>query len=321
MIINVKAFSAAIIAAIMVVAVVVPIAGAMIDLSAEPVYADNEIKEGDYLMSYGTSSTRIDLAILDSADGVQLTVDGDSQTVTTATVIFTESFVIKFWPTYFKVMWYDGETTQAHMSNNGDYMTITNGTWAIYYENADPDNNNKAQEITMADVLTIFDDKRSASLSEKALRDTSLHASGTYTWILYPDEGGDWLHASAPVNVDSRSTIYTAGIVRSSDAAAIMKGSIAGGMKVIISLHEDTMTGITVDSTPSGYTNVLNAIDVTAGGEPVEVTSFVVPLEYTSDKTVGMTGTLVSLIPVVLIVGLVISIVAWFFYRRAGGDY
>lgn len=351
MIVNVKSLMAAVMATIIVLAVVIPIAGAMVDLSAQKVYEENSLAEGEYLMSemQGTKNPR--LAVIDHDDGVQLSIAGEREPVSTRSVIFSDTFVVEFYSGYFKVYYNEGGTSGYYTSSDGDYFAMDKGYWTVYKfeeDSASPtvvgDDTREAETKEAKEAIDV--DSR-ASLLERVpaankelfteselltmakegadiLRAASSYKTGHYSWIVYPDsEAGDLYYAIGgnDVYVDSGSTIYTAGASVGTDGRAVLKGTL-DRMAVVHSYFEVDPENITCHYTASDYTNVLEDITFTDSGsaDPYTVTHFVVPLKYTADKDVGMAGTLVSIVPVVLVVGVIIGVVSMMIIRRAGAD-
>lgn len=350
MIINIKSFMATVMAAILVLAVVIPIAGSMIDLSAEKVYSDNTLQEGEYLMTemQGTRNPR--LAVIDDADGVQLSISQHREPVTSRTVIFTDTIVVEFTANQFKVYYNEAGTSGYYSSQNGDYIAIQHGIWHLYKYTEDADPNAKTtDDMKQEDIVRAFQDaEQRASLLERipaanlaqfsvkeledmakegvdVLRAVSQYKAGHYGWIVYPDsQEGDLFYAignRGTAYVDSDATIYTAGASVGTDGRAVLKGTL-NDMDVVHSYFEIDPTNIQCNYEPSGFTNVLTSITYSDGTdhEPYTVNHFIIPLKYTSDKEVGMAGTLVGLVPVVLIVGLIVGIVSVHLIRR-GEDF
>lgn len=344
MIVNVKSLMAALMATIIVLAVVIPIAGAMVDLSAQKVYEENSLAEGEYLMSemQGTKNPR--LAVIDHDDGVQLSIAGEREPVTTRSVIFSDTFVTEFYSGYFKVYYNEAGTSGYYTSSNGDYFAMDKGYWTIYKfeDDSDPtpggessqtkellDDESKATLLDRVPAINkqLFTESELLTMAREGadiLRAASAYKTGHYSWIVYPDsEEGDLYYAIGgnDVYVDSGSTIYTAGASTGTDGRAVLKGTL-DHMAVVHSYFEVDPANITCHYTASGFTNVLDDITFTDAGspDPYTVTHFVVPLKYTADKDVGMAGTLVSLVPVVLIVGVIIGVVSLMIVRRAGAD-
>lgn len=355
MIINIKSFMATVMAAILVLAVVIPIAGSMIDLSAEKVYGDNVLAEGEYLMSE-TGKKNPRLAVLDTDDGVTLSVAGHHEDVSTRTVIFSDSMVVEFTPTYFKMYFIDSDGhTGYYTSDEGDYVAMQNGRWNLYkYTEPAPNpepgtggEGSKSFEEKQADLVRALEDPASrAALFERipasnlaqfseseiedmvkegvnVLRAVEQYKHGLYTWIVFPDSEGDLFNVKSErgtAYVDSDSNIYVAGATNDRDGRVVMKGTLSR-MTVVHSFYDIDPSNIVCHYTPSGYSNILTDITYTDSTDTTrEVTHFVIPVEYTVDKEIGLAGTLVGLVPVVLIVGLIVGLVSVHLIRR-GEDF
>lgn len=348
MIINVKSMMAAVMATILVLAVVLPIASSMVGLSAEKVYGNNTLEEGEYLMSE-TGKNNPRLAVLDTDSGVQLSVTGHRETVTDRTVIFSDTFVVDFTTGYFKIYYNENDTTGYYTSDEGDYVAMDRGVWKLYVYTDDPVGGGaKSDGMTKEQVLEAFSDpvlKESLmgripasnlqQFSEKELEDmaregmdvlrsVTVSKQGHYNWIVFPDSEGDMFYAISGENrtvyVDSDSMIYSAGASIGTDGRAVLKGTLTN-MQVVHAYYEIDPTNISCVYTADGYSNALTDITYSdSHGDSYDLPHFIVPVQYTIDKEVGLAGTLVGLVPVVLIVGLIVGLVSVHLIRR-GEDF
>lgn len=145
--------------------------------------------------------------------------------------------------------------------------------------------------------------------------------TNTFSWIFYPSEAGTYMKAVAPVNVDDRSEIVTYGY-STAEGRAVLKGSIASGMSVVFSSY--AVTNMAVNATESGYTNVLESVSFHTGNstDVTDTNNLIVPIKYTTDMTSdNVLSSIVSFIPVILVVALLIGIVGQVVFKRFGDDY
>lgn len=294
MIVNVKSLMAVLMATILMLAVVIPITGAMASMSTEKGTKDNEVGDGALMAKVGTSA---DLMITNTGDAVQLYIgDADAVTLSSGQIVFGESFRMTVSSGFFNLTDFSSDSIA---SNNGSYMTIHNGQWA-YYDSGSPKSAKEVKELKD----TVKEVKEPAKAAVPNMQ-------GTYKSVFYPDDAGKWLYTSAPVNVDSGVTFYTLG------ARMVLSGTLSN-MAVTRSPTGMPAASVTCEYTASGDTNSLTGVLVTVGtDEPFEITDgFLVPLAYSDGEKMGMTGTLVSLIPVVLIVGVIIAAVSMMILRR-----
>lgn len=346
MIISVKSFMAAVMATILVLAVVLPIAGAMTDLSREKVYSNNVLEEGEYLMSELGNTKNPRLAVIDDANGVQLSVKGHHQDVTSRTVIFGDTFVVEFTANQFKLYYNEDDTNGWYSSSNGDYIAFQNGHWTLYkYTEDNP--GGKSEAMTKEQIIAALDDpderqslidripasnreeftlpelEEMARIGVDVTRSVTAYKTGHYHWIVYPDPEGDLFYAignRGTAYVDSDSTIYTAGASIGTDGRAVLKGTLSH-MEVVHSYYEIDPADIVCEYTPSGYSNVLTGITYQDETDAeYDVSHFIIPVKYTSDKVDTMAGALVGLVPVVLIVGLIVAMVSVHVMRKGSED-
>ena len=297
MIVNVKSLMAVLMATILMLAVVIPITGAMASMSTEKGYADNEVKESDYRMAKAGASA--DLLVsnvggvvtlyVGEADGVVLTPDKD--------IILSDTFLLEvatelgdptFWVSVF------GETEPVVGMAQGAYMTIADGNWAIYDSGA-PRSVSETKEI------------KEAKVSKEPAKAATPIATGHYASVYYKASDGNWIYGDAPLNVDSDTRFY---VVYDSLVAS-------GTLNSLLPVNNLNPVSLQCQYTASGATNSLTGITLseTASDETI-TTGLLVPLQYTDGEKMGMTGTLVSLIPVVLIVGVIIAAVSMMILRR-----
>lgn len=302
MIVNVKTMMAIVMATVLMLAVVIPITGAMVGLSAEKGYADNEITGSDYRMAKAGASA--DLMITNSNGSIKLYV-GDAEGVTMEPYedfILTDTFILKaatvdnepeFQVTVF------GSQTPVYGQTEGSYMTIHDGKWAIYGTGS-PRSTKEVKEVK---------ELKQSGGSTKA--DPQPDVQGYFRTVYYADDKGTWLYADAPVNVDTGASFYFI----MPDTSVVLLGTLDS--MAIVNFPGSATPTITCNYTENGATNTLESITTTFGGESYDETEgFLVPFKYTTDSQVGMTGTLVSLIPLVMIVAIILAAVSMLILHR-----
>lgn len=303
MIVNVKTMMAIVMATVLMLAVVIPITGAMAELAAGKEYADNEVKASDYRMARGGSSA--DLTISNSGGSVKLYANG-GEGVTMAPnddFIVADTFILTVktveGAVQFNVYSF-GDSDPYIGAVDGAYMTVHDGKWAIY---------NTGAPRSMKEVKEV---KEPVKTSGGAKAVPTPDVQGVYRSVYYADDKGDWLFADAPVKVDSGVSFYVLNLT----APFVVFGTL-DAMSMIYP-PRDTSPAIECSYTEDGATNTLASMTVTfPDTDPEEVTSgFLVPLKYTAEEQTSMTGTLVSLIPVVLIVAIIIAAVSMLILRR-----
>lgn len=168
----------------------------------------------------------------------------------------------------------------------GDTMTISGSSWSLAYTDSD-----------------------SASQT----------ATGTFSWIYLPDTSGEYVNTSAPVFVDDDSEIVIYGTAANS-GRLVAKGTIESGMDTVFKYTSATAT-YSISSEESEYTNTLSSVTATLSGSTSSFTTFIVPVEYTSDLQPSLTTSLVSLTPVILVVALLIGIIGATLVKKYGEDF
>lgn len=279
-------FMAVLAGVILLMAVVIPITGAMGQLSETPVHSDNEMEEGDYKMAYANAlPSSGTIVISDTAEGVTLKVgSGAAELLTERRAVITDTCMVTASPGLSEavaIYMNDGSFHNFFVTGDGDSITFSRSTWTI----------NKVAEEKSPQTIT-----------------------GTYSWIYYPDADGEYLHASAPVYVDSGKTIVAGGAIYGSEGRAVLRGTLAN-MAVLYSYYDNArISGI--DYEEDDRTNVLNSITVISGADSHTFTDFIVPLEYTSGAETSIASSLVFLVPVLLAASLLIGIVYRFVIDR-----
>lgn len=304
MIVNVKSLMAVLMATILMLAVVIPITGAMASMSTEKGTADNEIGSGYLMTKAGSSSDRSTssgLIITNSGGSVKLYV-GDAEPVALGEgkAVFSDTFMVEGGASSFTLS--SDQTIDLITGSDGAYMTISGGQW-IYYASGSPRDVKEVKEVK--EQMEVKEQKEG-----DGAKPTPDHYNGVYKYVFYPDDKGKWLNASAPVNVDTGSAVYVA------YEGLLASGTLAS-MTILLPEPDPTEDSATCQYATSGDTNSLTAVNITLMEREREITSgIVVPLQYTDGEKMGMTGTLVSLIPVVMIVGVIIAAVSMMILRR-----
>lgn len=350
MIINVKSFMAAVMAVILILAVVVPITSAMVGVSGEKVQSDNELSSDEYLMTRSTAAAAPRISANDLTYGTDsmLYVGEQEMDITNRTVIFGADFILEFYTDntgFFRFTSDDDGTKFIFTSHDEEYMTFDNGTWTIYNtvqggggaktdgvkdysarDFEDPDAKAALMERVPAANKELFTEAQLEQMVKEGvdiLRALEVYKTGTYSWIVYPDDEGELYNASSTssqVYVDSGATIYCAGIHMSTEGVAVLQGTLAH-MQVLYNYTEVDEATIQAHYTRTAYSNLLDDVTYSGGDSEYDIHSFIVPLKYTSGVDSGLTGTLVSLVPVVLIVGLIIGLVTAWVLRRGGEEF
>ncbi|MBO4763797.1 MAG: hypothetical protein J5485_04185 [Candidatus Methanomethylophilaceae archaeon] len=312
MIVNVKSLMTVIVATVLMLAVVIPITGAMASMSMEKGMTDNDVGDGFLMAKAGASADltitnddgTVKLYVTNGGTGRALTVD--AETLAEGQVVFSDTFLVEAGASAFTLTC--DQTIDLITGASGAYMTIKDGHWA-YYSTGAPRTVNEIKELKELKEL-----KEQKEQKEEAKDAPVPDQEGTFSYVLYPQDSGKWLHCSAPVNVDTGSNVYLAynGLLAS--------GTLAS-MTILLPEPVPGEDSATCQYAASGDTNSLTAVNISYNGNEVEATDgIVVPLQYTDGEKMGMTGVLVSLIPVVLIVGVIIAAVSMLMLRRSGGD-
>lgn len=302
MIVNVKSLMAVLMATILMLAVVIPITGAMASMSTEKGTKDNEVGDGSLMARAGTSA---DLMITNSGGSVSLYVgNADAVTLTPGeSFLLSDDFLLSVQivdsAPEFRLVTFD--SSEPTYGANGSYMTVKDGNWA-FYSSGSPRSAKEVKEL-----------KEPVKEAKEPVKAAVPDMQGTFKYVFYPDDAGKWLYTSAPVNVDSGATFYAINMMN----GMVLSGTLTN-MALMVPIPGAPTTTIACEYTASGDTNSLTGISLTIGtDEPFEITDgLLVPLAYTDGEKMGMTGTLVSLIPVVLIVGVIIAAVSMMILRR-----
>lgn len=257
---------------IMLMAVAIPIISTMSENTGTPEYEDNATY--DYKMAKSTKLTSA-ITIAKTADGY--TVNGAAATSGTAVVADTIAIQIT---TGVGWLYTDGETTTMSQTawTTGDTLVFNANSWTYT-----PDDDSEASA-----------------------------ASGTFSWIYYPDTSGTYVKATTGVYVDSDSEIVTYGLL-STTKQCVTTGTI-DDLEILYANGVIGGTAITVDSTESDYTNSVTSVKV---GNATVGQNLIVPLKYTSDIEPSLTTNLVNIIPVILVAALIIGIVYAALLRRS----
>lgn len=137
--------------------------------------------------------------------------------------------------------------------------------------------------------------------------DTSSHSGeGTSDWYVYPDAAGNYFYTSTPKYVDPDDWIFIVDV-----NAARGNGVVAGpvdDLKVYATASNPILSA-TATYTEGTWTNSLESATLTLTDDTTaeRTTGFIVPVIYsTGPETDSIVPTLVSIIPIVLIVGVVL---------------
>lgn len=278
------AFMTALAAVIILMAVVLPITGAMGQLSQTPVESNNTIEEGDYMMAFTKSlKTSEKIVVSDTADGITLKIgSGAAVAVTSSRVIIADTCLVTISANNTVTVYeQNGTFSQLITTADGDSITFSGSKWTIKHTPS-----GEAQQTI----------------------------TGRFDWIYYPSETGEYLHANAPIFVDKDSEILAGGATYSSSGRSVIRGTL-NDLEVVYSYYSNA-SNPAATYTQTGYTNQLESISLLAGGTTVTITDFIVPLEYTSDMESSMTSTLVFLIPLILAAALILMICYNFIIER-----
>ena len=305
-------FVAAVMAVVMLMAVVVPITISMSDLGESPYYEDNEIGENDYKMSYSkTAPTLVIRSVAASGGGQKITLKvgaEPAQQIEGHKVIIGDTFVLDLNPTSAKIVW-----TSKTPSDEGDDPLDPNSK-------GDRSSTEHIHAWVVGDVLTIRGSAWNMSYTSSG---ESKLSTNTYTWIAYPDATGSYLHTNAPAFVDTNSVIIAGGATLGDEARAVLRGTLED-MKVIFSYYSHADTAV-VNWSTGEYTNVLEGmtVDLTVGGDTrtIEITDFVVPLQYMAGYEKGVASMLVALLPVLLAVAIILGVVAVYVMRNSSREW
>lgn len=345
MIINVKSFMAAVMAAIIVLAVVVPITSAMVGVAGQKVMSDNELTDDEYRMTRSAASAAPRITVTDTDDLTELLIGGESYPLHTRVKICADTFTMDFENTFKFLNGAQTEGDPVYTPQDGDYVVIESGVWTIYTtaeqqgnsktdrdwsprDFDDPDAKASLLQRVPAANKELFSAKELETLAKEGvdiLRAATVHSTGTFTWIVYPDDAGSLYNAKArgvvPNYVDSGSTIYCSGSSAFANGPALIMGTLSS-LEVVFSKYPIAQSDIECHYTPTAYSNEFTDIVYTDGnGDTYDDISIIAPLKYTSNVDAGLAGTLVSLVPVVLIVGLIIGLVSVWFLRRGGEEF
>lgn len=343
MIISVKSFMATVMAVILVLAVVVPITSAMVGVAGEKVYSDNQLSDDEYRATRSTAAAapRISANDLQYGTDSMLYVGDNEIDVSSKTVLFGDTFVLEFFTSntgYLRFSGYDDSADGKFIftSEDTEYITFVNGTWTIYQidsnskstgdeyryslrDFSDPDLKAALLERVPAvnkELFSVDELEQMVKEGVDILRALAVYKTGPYSWIIYPDDSGDLYYASSAssqVYVDSGSTIYCGEIHPDHGGIFSLMGTL-DNMAVLYgysNIHD-----IQAEYTKTAYSNLLEDVAYSNGSYQYDIDFYIVPLKYTSGMDSGLTGTLVSLVPVVLIVGLIIGLVSVWFLRR-----
>ena len=229
--------------------------------------------EGDRMAKATSLSSPITLA--KTADGV--TVNG---TASTSYTIVSSSIAINV-----------GATAVSWIHTNGaDAATTGNLSW------------------TTGDTLAFTGTTWSLTPGQGS---STTAASGTFSWIYYPDSSGTYVKSSGPVYVDSNAQIVTVGFL--STTKQIVTAGTVSGLTALYGNASALGNAITITSERTDYTNTLTSVMV---GNATVGQTLIVPVDYTSDMEPTITTSLVGLIPLVLVVALLVGIVYHTLMRR-----
>lgn len=138
--------------------------------------------------------------------------------------------------------------------------------------------------------------------------------TSSYTWVMAPDDTGDWGFFDGTVNVSNASKIYVPSI--SNNKGTVGFGTV-GDIDPLVYNANVTAT-YTATYTEHEYYNTVTATASTYGETSITPIGVVAPMEYVSgtDGTTSMVDTLLGLTPLLIIVGLIVSLVGLVVTRR-----
>lgn len=275
----------AVVVTLLVVTVVIPISQTSSNVSYET--ADNV--GYDYLMSKGTSSYS---ATFEYVSAGTLEVNGTNVTVT-------------------------GSDTRAWLSDGGIIYLTASGAWAM----------NVGRTGSVASMAFGSETGQVATASFSGGTFTTTLGSGTaftasYTYVLYPDTGGDWGYFSgnafrisegAHFYALGTSTLRLAsgyGTATSMSQAASMAGY--NTTWTVTSAAQETYSAVSSVTASANDTsqNPQNTVTVVGSVAPVEYNAAV------QQDSITITDTIVSIIPLILIVGVIVMAVSYVVRRN-----
>ena len=197
-----------------------------------------------------------------------------------------------------------GDTVSVYLPNDSIYLQVVydvSGTAT-----------SKIYNSTTAATLTF-------SESTWTLAESDTVATGTITWAYVPDSAGAYYIGSTPRYIDSDAEITVVGAA-SAIGAGVVSGTIDDGLDVLYSAGSTTISSATVDYTATDYSNnVAKIVYTMSSSSTVDRNTFVIsPVTYqTGPEPETIVPALISLTPVLLLVGLIIGIVGTVIYRRS----
>ena len=304
---------AAVVGIIILMAVVIPIAQAGASLTDEPVYEEIEIGDGEYYMErvQGMLRGSTQITASDTASGVTwegpITIP-EGATLSWNLVIASDTAVVTFVnSSQWKAVINDGTSRALVASHEGDYITFSSDGWELKHYTND---RSAASEPTRSTEPAI---ELRGTPGTDANGEYTIY-SNTYSWILYPNTSGKYVHVNAPTYVDDDAVIYTAGATYGADGRGVIVGTL-DNLEVELYYYTN-FTDPEANYTEGEYTNTLNSITVSAGGGTVTITEFAVPYHYTVGYEHSMSGSLVLMLPVLLCVALLMGIIWMAILRR-----
>lgn len=276
----------AVVVTLLVVTVIIPISQTSSNVSYET--ADNT--GYDYLMSKGTSSYS---ATFEYVSAGTLKVNGTNVTVT-------------------------GDDTRAWVSDGGIIYLTASGAQVM----------NVGRTGSVASMAFGSETAQVATASFSAGTFTTTLGSGTafthaYSYVLYPDTNGDWGYFSGNAFRISEGAHFYAlgtatlrlasgyGTATSMSQAASMAGYPTTW--TVTSTAQETysaVSGVTATAADTSQSNPQNTVTVVGSIAPVEYNAAV------QQDSITITDTIVSIIPVVLIVGVIVMAVSYVIRRN-----
>lgn len=252
---------------ILLCGVVIPLIAHMNATTGEAVYSDNESYTAKMAKATSLGSA---ITLENTADGV--TANGE---VTTSYVIVSSSIAVNVGNT--NTLWIrtgESSTTTGTLPwTTGDKLVFNGSSW------------------------TLTPGEGSETVA----------ASGTFSWIFYPNDEGTYIWANTEstgaVNVDDRAEVVAFGFL-STTKQCVVTGTVAS-LSILYGAANTAGSSIAIDSEDSGYTNALSSVIV---GNATHSLQVIVPLQYTSGMNPGIVSTLVGILPVLLVAALVVGI-------------
>lgn len=276
----------AIVGVILLMALAVPIFSVAAESSSSPVYGDNET----YIekMARGTSyrgTITVDVAGEGASDDVYM-LNGTA--MTTSKIFVTDKILIEIRPA----------------SNVSNHVVLLDATAATEGAQRAHFNMNAGDKITFSGNTVKI---TAGSGSSTAPRTVS------YSWIYYSNDNGEYIRAavSAQPYIDSNTPFIAF------DSSGTTAGSYVsnGTLESPNILYSTVPYTISTTYVADGYSNRITGVNVTYEGTTVEAANIIVPVEYTVDLEPSMISSILGVVPILLAVGIILSVVAIIYQR------